>query len=288
MKAQQRSTVRLRELGDELRQARVRAGFSGSELARRLGWSRPRLTLMETGRRTTPEANVFLYLGQCRADAETVERVKQLVRERDTGYLLRPHQPYLPDELSTMIMLESAATAISGYEPVLISGLLQTEDYARAIMARFWDGPAAELEPFVAARMARQSVLQRWRPPQATFYLHEAALHHVVGGLQVMHEQMLRLALMANWSQVTIRVVPLSAPASPALGYPARLLEFADHDPVAHADTDTATVFLEDPAAIRVYRRKFNCIADVALGVEESRSLFAQWANTRPARGGPA
>src|SRR5437879_5352663 len=126
MSVQHRSTVRLRELGDQLRQARRRAGFSGSELAHRLGWSRPKLTLLETGRRTTPEANVFLYLGQCRADNETVERVKQLVRERDTGYLVRPHQAHLPDELSTMIMLESAATAITEYEPVLVDGLLQT------------------------------------------------------------------------------------------------------------------------------------------------------------------
>jgi hypothetical protein len=280
MKADQyRSRVRLRELGDELRQARRRVGFSGTELADRLGWSRPRVTLMETGRRTTAEANVFLYLGQCRADNETVERVKRLVRERDTGYLVRPHQPYLSDSLCTMLMLESAATAICGYEPMVISGLLQTEDYARAIMAQFWDGPAEELEPYVAARMARQSVLQRWRPPETAFYVHEAALHGAVGGAQVMHEQILRLALMASWSRVTIRVVPLGAPAAPALAASARLLESAEHDPLAHAELDEATLFLENPDTIRVYRRKFKCLADLALGVEESRSLLAQWAN---------
>lgn len=277
MSVQRRSTVRLRELGGELRQARVQAGFSATELAHRLGWSKPRLTLLETGRRTTPEANVFLYLGQCRADGQTVERVKQLVRERDTGYLIRPHEAHLSDDLCTTIMLESTANAITSYEPAVIDGLLQTEDYARAIMARYWDGPAEELEPYVAARMARQSVLGRWRPPETTFYVHEASLHSVVGGERAMHEQMLRLALMASWRHVTIRVVPLAAPAS---GYQARLLEFAEHDPVVHVAADAASFFLENPDAIRLHRRKFNCLADVALGVEESRSLFARWANT--------
>lgn len=278
MKAQT-STAHSRELGEQLRRARHRAGFDGRELSYRLGWSQSKLSLLEHGHRGTCEADVVLYLGYCRADRETVARALELVRERDIGYLVRPHEAHLSDSLCTLILHESTASLISKYEPMVIPGLLQTAEYARAMIAGAAVDPPDAVEALVQARMARQRVLSGPWPPQSTFFVHEAALRCSVGGAQIMHEQLLRLVLMCSWQHMTIRVVPFVAGGSPLLRSGFTLMEHPDHGPVAYVETDTASLFLEKRETITCYRRRLTFLADRALDGGESRSLLARWAS---------
>jgi hypothetical protein len=100
------------------------------------------------------------------------------------------------------------ATVLRWYEPLVVPGLLQTEDYARAILSARPDGNLAELEEQVAARMARQNILDRTGAPQLWCILDEGVLHRAIGGPKVMRGQLYRLAEVAENPRTTIQIVP--------------------------------------------------------------------------------
>jgi len=91
---------------------------------------------------------------------------------------------------------------------------------------------------------------------------------------------MMRLAFMCGWPHVTLRVVPFSAPGHPALRYPSALMTFTRNaKPVAYAESDLTTVFLEEEQAITFHREKLSALDALALSAEESREVFTHWAN---------
>ena len=109
-----------------------------------------------------------------------------------------------------MIDHENKAVTISAFELTLIPGLLQTGGYAHAVISRIATVPAVEVDERVAARLARQCLLNRERPPQFTFYVHEFALRLQVGGATVMSAQLHHLLRMSVRPYLTLRVVPAS------------------------------------------------------------------------------
>jgi hypothetical protein len=280
------ATARTRELGQELRLARRRANLTATAVAEELGWSQGKLSKLEHGWRSTSDWDYGTLLGKLGADQATRDRIQQIVTEQDTGHFLRPHHGLLSDNLLCLMIHERAATTMCKYETMLIPGLLQNEAYARAVI-----NPDGTLLPDehdfkIAARMERQSVLHGSRSPEATFYIHEVALGAVVGDNQVMHDQMMRLAFMCEWSRLTIRVIPLECRGHPALMHSFNLMTFTKSiKPVAYSETDIATVFTEDQKSIGVYQDKQEALARLALDAEQSRSVFARWADEYDRRG---
>jgi transcriptional regulator with XRE-family HTH domain len=124
------STVRRRDLGEELRKHRQRAGFSGNELALKLGWHASSITRLEKGERTTSEVLITQYLAYCGGSNEEIQRMLDLHREAsdDSGFCFQPHGERLPDGLHTLVRHETTASTIQWFEVALIPGLLQTED----------------------------------------------------------------------------------------------------------------------------------------------------------------
>ena len=135
--------------------------------------------------------------------------------------------------------------------------------------------PADEVDDRVAARLGRQSLFTRERPAQFTFYIHEAALRLPVGGPAVMAEQLRHLIQKATRPYLTLRVVPASHGAHAALAGPFIFMEFAEFRPVVYLESETSSVFLEEPEQIAAYRRILGALAETALGEEESRELIA-------------
>lgn len=263
------SSARSRELGEELRRVRHRARKSSALLSEGLGWSLGKLSKLETGSRGTSAWEIGTLLGRCGADKVTRERVMAVANEPDTGSFLRLHGG-APDSLLALSLHEQLALSVAVYEPLTIPSLAQTEEYACALSGK----------EVVEARLARQDVLRGLGGPDAVLYIHEAAIRLEVGGPEVMRDQMLRLTMMCGWERMSVRLVPFSAVAGAALRGAAGLLIFAEPvKPVAYAETDAATVFHDDPHVIGAYKAKMRQLKRLALSVEQSRAVFARWAD---------
>ena len=147
----------------------------------------------------------------------------QLARESRQKGWWHAYSDTIEPRFATYIGLESAASEIRIYEVTLIPGLLQTEDYARAVIAAgAVDGAPEAVERNVAVRMARQPTLLTEDPPQLWTVLDEAALHRRVGGSELMRMQLERLLEMSALPNVAIQVLPFGAGAHPAWPRPSR------------------------------------------------------------------
>ncbi|MGH3865796.1 MAG: helix-turn-helix domain-containing protein [Pseudonocardiaceae bacterium] len=268
-------TVRSRELGDGLRQAIEQAGLNGEHAAHALGWSPSKVSRLLAGKRNASEVDVAIILGMCRVTGTERDRLLELCQERNTPGWLQQHGSRLPEQLVTLIDHENRAVTYSDIQPMLVPGLLQTGDYARAVLRRIANVPAEEVDGRVAARLARRNLFSRERPAQFTFYVHESVLRTPVGGLTVMSEQLHHLLQMAVRPYITLRVIPAALGAHAATAGPFILLEFAEFQPVVYVESATASLFLEKREEIAAYRLILGTLAETTLGEGESRELIA-------------
>ena len=217
--AHREPTIRSRELGDGLRHAMEQAGLTGKQAAQMLSWSPSFVSLLLSGKRGASEVDIAAFLGVCRVKCPERDRLLALCREQDTPGWFQQHGSRMPQQLVTLIDHENKAVAISDFQPMVVPGLLQTGEYARALIQETGNVPPDEVDDRVAARLARQSLFSRNRPARFTFYLHEFALRLPVGGPVVMAEQLRHLLRMSTRSYLTLRVVPAArgggTPASP-------------------------------------------------------------------------
>lgn len=275
------SDARLRELGAVLREWRVRAGLQGQELARRIGWSQSHISRLESGNANITEMTVVQFLAFCGATAQDVADALQQAKETEDGYLVRR------DVLRNLVLHETKSSKIRSTAPLLIPGLLQTEGYAHAVMQLPEQFSETEIASMVATRMGRQELLTRWRRPEFTYFIYEAALRSPVGDNLVMNEQMLHLAFLADRKDLAIRVVPFPRGARAACANHFTLMEFAEHGPVLYLESPFAGMFIENSDDIATARRYLHRLAGEALDGEQSRQLLAQLASEydRPPEG---
>ncbi|WP_447004973.1 Scr1 family TA system antitoxin-like transcriptional regulator [Saccharothrix isguenensis] len=157
------TTVRSRELGEELRRARIRTEARAEHASRSLGWSPSKLSRLEHGERGVDDLDLGSLLGQLNVDKATRERVRFLAGERDPGNFLRSHDGKLSDNLLSLIIHERAALTMHKYEPMVIPSLLQTRAYAEAMIKLHGVEDPVEPAPLVEARMSRASPSRRLR-----------------------------------------------------------------------------------------------------------------------------
>src|SRR6478672_2308465 len=268
-------TIRSRELGDGLRQAMEATGLTGKQAAAMLSWSPSFVSMLLTGKRQASEVDIAAFPGVCRVKGPQRDRLLALCRDQDTPGWFQQHGSRMPKQLVTLIDHENKAVTISEFEAVGVPGLLQTGEYARAVISRVVNVPPEEVQDRVAARLARQSLFSRDRPAAFTFYLHESVLRLPVGGPAVMAGQLRQLRWMSMRSYLTLRAVPTALGAHAAMTGAFRLMEFAEFKPVAYLESETSSLFLERPEEIRAYRRILAALADTALSEGQSRELIA-------------
>ncbi len=255
-----------------------RAGVSGSEIGRKLGWSQSRVSRILTGKRGGTEMEVVSILAICEVKGDERERLIRLARDQATPGWLQQHGDRLPKQLRTLIDHEDKAVSIGQFQPVVVPGLLQTGDYARELMTETGNAPADEIEDRVAARLARQSLISRRPPVQFDFFVHEFVLRLPIGGRAVMSDQLHHLLRLSVRPQVAIRVVPAAVGGHPAIAGQFEFMEFAEFKPVVYLDTETSCLFLEEPVEIAAYRRVLRGLANRALDEGQSRELIASLA----------
>jgi transcriptional regulator with XRE-family HTH domain len=165
--------------------------------------------------------------------------------------------------------VEAEATHLKSYEGMIVYGLLQTPDYAAALLGH--DKEA------IAARLGRQEILVRDDPPppRLSVLLYEGVLHNEVGGKEVMRDQLAHLRAMSEKPNISILIVP--GPISPAVSRGAFVLAtLPDRSEVAYADMAARDLTLDDADDIRAISDRYDEIRDLALPLEMSRRLIEQ------------
>ncbi|MEU4233752.1 helix-turn-helix transcriptional regulator [Nonomuraea sp. NPDC026600] len=266
-------TVRLRRLARELRKMREHHGLTPEIAAAQLGWSRSKVSRIETGRTMASRADVAAICDLYGAGSSIRAGLIQLAKEvRQRGWWTA----YSDVFTGSYIGLEDEAAFIHQWEVQLIPGLLQTEDYARTVITAL--RPADEVQRRVMARMARRTLLSRPDPPEFSAVLDEAAIRRTIGGRQVMHEQLQALLISARRTNVTIRVLPYHAGEHPGLEGAFTLLGFSEPlDPdVAYVEGTAGDVYVESTEQVERCKLVFDRICNAALPPDESLRLISE------------
>jgi transcriptional regulator with XRE-family HTH domain len=269
-------TVRRRRLAAELRRLRDQAQLTIDDVAEKLKCSASKISRIETGHVgvSTKDARELLRLYGLPDDQ--VEALVQLAREaRRKGWW----HAYQEAFTGAFVGLEAEASSLRAYQALLVPGLLQTEDYTRAVIrAARPDATAAQIEKRVQARLARQQLLTEADPPQYWAVIDEAVLCRSVGGPRVMLAQLNWLVDRAALPHVTIQVLPFSAGAHAGMEGPFLILGFPEQaDPdVVYVDNTTAGIYLEDPAEILRYTLMFDHLRAAALGPDASLTRMTE------------
>ncbi|MER6960862.1 MULTISPECIES: helix-turn-helix transcriptional regulator [unclassified Streptomyces] len=212
-----RTTIseRQRRLGFELKHLREQAGLTAGEAAEQINMGRVQLSQIETAKTSilTPRLRELCDLYSC-TDKPYVESLVAMSEATGKGWWSVHKKRRSLDALNTA-ELEANCATLRAHQSMLIPGLFQTADYARAIFTT----PGLGFERSAGAvefRMERQRVLTRDNPPTVHAVIHEAALHMRFGGTKVVREQLLHLVELARLPNVTIQIYPFTAQTYPA------------------------------------------------------------------------
>jgi len=234
---------------------------------------------METGRISVRPGDVRELLEVYGVTGAEADSLVQLAREARRKGWWHTYGRVLPTWFEAYIGLESEAVRLRDFQPLVMPGLLQTEDYARAVLrAAPHAGSGAEVDRQVALRMERQKILSQPSPPDVCLVLSESVLRVQVGGPAVMRAQLRRLTDAAERPNITLQVLPSTTAAHVQPISPFTMLEFADAaDPaVVYLEHLTGSLFLENEDEVRRYRVVFDHLRAEALGTSQSVGLIGQ------------
>ena len=259
--------------GAELRYYRTNAGLSQADLAARVHVSHDVISKIETGDR--PPAEDFATRLDAVPEMDTREALGRLWGQLRKG--LR-HRAF-PGWFSRWSDIEAEATALRSYEPLLVPGLLQTEDYARAILSVRPGGDDDDIEEQVAARMARQTTVDRLGGPLLWCVLDEGVLRRPVGGAKVMRTQLEQLAALADHPKRTVQVIPAATGAHAGLLGAFVLAEVEGSSASVYLETSAEGQVTENPSVVAHVALRFDTLRSEALPRGASRDLIKKVAD---------
>ena len=279
-------TVGSRRLVIELKQFREAAGLTGEQVAEQMGWSVAKVYRIEGDRVRVLPRDVQRLLKLYGIGGEQADAMLELARRARVKDWWHQYSGAIPEWFQFYVGLEAAASAMQEYNAELVTGLLQTEPYARAVMAAAMraDTGDQEMERQIAVRLERQKRLTADDAPTLWAIMNEAVLYRQVGGPDVMGDQLAHIGQLAGRPNVTIQVLPFTAGAHPAMLGSFTLMQFpdpADRD-VVYLEAETGALYLEKPEDVRRYSLMIDYLRAQALGPAESRALIAQLAARTP------
>jgi transcriptional regulator with XRE-family HTH domain len=271
-----------RRLAQELRRLRLAADRTILEVAERLECSPGKISRIETGVVGAGIQDVKAMLDLYEVDGGRRERLLELVRQSRKRAWWQAYADVVPPQSSIFYGLEDGATTIGQHTVALVPGLLQTEDYARALIGSPADVTPEEAERRLSLRMRRQRLLDREEPPRIRVVLDEAVLLRLVGGSAVLATQLRRLAELAERPNITIQVLPFDAGAHTAQGTAFVVFGFADPaDPkVVYLEQLTRNIHIEDAAEVARYTSALDEASALAQTPEESVETIARRARS--------
>jgi hypothetical protein len=272
-------TMRRRRLARELARLREQRGMTIRQAATALEWDPSKLSRVEGLQRGIIVRDVrrLLDLYEVTGEEER-EALFELARQARQRGWWQAYADVMPGEYATLIGMEAEAAEIRTWQPDLVHGLLQTQDYARAVIRAGRPGDtAAEVDRRVEIRMTRQQILGQDDPPRVWVVLNEGAVRRVVGGPDVMRAQLRQLAAARDRTNVMVQVLPFTAGEHPAMASgPFDMLKFAqpgDRGAVT-LETMTGSLSLESGADLSQYAHAFDFLQAAALGPRETRDML--------------
>ncbi len=269
-------TVLRRQLGAELRRMREQAKRTVAWTADRLGWSESKVSRVETANIGIRRPDLERLLDLYGAPAAERDRLIALAGQARQRAWWEAYGETLFSSYETYIGFETEASVICTFEPTLVPGLLQTAEYAKAVVQIDYSDDPDLVSQRVSVRMARQEILTRDPAPQLYAILDEAVLRRPIGGPHVMRRQLLRLVEASELAMISIQVLPLSVGAHRALAGSFVLLEFpgdAEH-PMVYCEGMTGGVFRSKPDDVSRYQESFEALRAAAMDPERSVELI--------------
>lgn len=272
-------TIRLRRLAAELRRLRAAAELTREVVAEKTGINGATLYRIENAQVRPQRRTLIGLLELYQVDGRQRTELLALLADAGQQSWLRP-SPYddLPDEFAIFLGLENEASSLSNYDPLLVPGQLQTEEYARAVIRGMMPMADAKLvERRVQVRMERKSLFDREQPLDLWGVVDEAAVRRLVGGPAVMRDQLQYLLQAMEQPYVTLQVVPFDAGAYAAMSNFV-VMEFpgAEEPEVVYVESMAGNLFLEAESDIRYYAKLFDNLRAVALSPDQTASLIAE------------
>jgi len=269
-----------RELGQRLRAMRTEADLTVAEAAERVGVSTSKLTKIELAQLSATRDDVLKLLGTYGQDGPDQQALLlAMVRDGNRKEWWEGRRTLHP-KFGSYLGLESVATTLQAYETTLVHGLLQTPDYARAMLrAARPELLEHEIDQLVQFRLRRQEVLTRDDPPPLTLWsvMDEAVLRRQIGGRETMHAQLQRLIAASARPNVTLLAMPDELGAHPGLDGPMSILQFETGTrPVVYVEGQAGNLYMEKDDDLRRCQQTMNHILAAAPGPDQSLALIRQ------------
>jgi transcriptional regulator with XRE-family HTH domain len=273
----ERDTAALSLFADELKAAREQRGWSQADLAEQIPYSLSTISMVEALHRV-PTRDLAVYLDKAFGTPGTFTRLEARLRDLPFPASFRPFAAY-----------EAEATALYVFEHSLIPGLLQTPEYARAVLATRPNTAEDEIDNLVTARLARQAILTRDEPPAPLLWalIDEGALHRPVAPAEVMREQLARLAELSRRPNVTVQVLPYSAGGHTGLLGAFTIADLGGNPGTVNVEDITDGRVFEDPSMVSRVTLRYKSLQSEALPKGASRELIARvteerWTGSAP------
>ncbi len=255
-------TVRRIMVGVQLRRLRESNGISREQAGYVIRGSESKISRLELGRVGFKQRDIadLLTLYGVTDDSQR-EALLAMAREANTPGWWHSYDDVLPQWFQTYVGLEESAELIRSYEVQFIPGLLQTEDYARAVAtAGAPHAKSDEIERRVRLRMQRQQILARPKPPGLWMVIDEGALRRPMGGRTVMRAQLRRLVELVEKPDITLQVMPFRFGAHAADGGAFSILRFPEHDvpDIVYVEQLVSALYLDKPELVETYAATMN------------------------------
>lgn len=267
-------------LGGQLRRLREERGISREAAGDAIRGSHAKISRLELGRVSFRERdlNDLLTLYGVQDSGERAAFLSLARQANEPGWW-HQYGDLLPSWFETYLGLEQAAEIIRTYEAQFVPGLLQTPDYARAvILLGHGQEPSAEVDRRVALRMRRQDILTRPEPPTLWAVIDEAALRRPIGGERIMRGQIEHLIRIAELPNVTVQLLPYSVGGHAAAGGPFTIVRFPESDlpDVVYLEQLTSALYLDKRNDLDQYQAVMNLLSVQAATPQDTTQLLRE------------
>ncbi|MGW6604155.1 helix-turn-helix domain-containing protein [Streptomyces sp. NPDC055036] len=254
----------MKMLGAQVAAFRRAAGYTQRSLGERVVADEETIASIEQGRRPL------------KADlAETLDELLDTKGALSVGVANMPAIDQFPLWAEQYVDHECEAISLSSYQNQVVTGLLQTEAYARALFrGRVPAFDEDEVETKTAARIERQEILQRKVPPTLSFVLWEPVLHFPLGGRKVHIDQLNHLRACAELPGLSLQFLRQNRPANAGISGPFYLMETPDHQHLAYAESQLGSHWVSDPDGVSNMSRRYAMLRSQALTPEDSLDLL--------------
>lgn len=279
--------ARRRRLAAELRRLREHVGLAEDQATERLGWpSNSKLSRIELGKSGVKQADLQSLLDLYKVTGVHRAELIALAEESRKSGQFQSASMRLPGELIAFLEAEADAESIWVWEPLIVPGLLQTENYTRSLLQAWVDRfslPSGEVDRRIEARRVRQEVLTRDPPVQLSLVMDESVLRRRIGDAAVMYEQLRRLVAFSELPHIEVRILPLNGEHLVGTGsfnylrfrqiHAVPLNDFVAYEHLMGMDG------VEDESDVHQYKLIFESLMNNALRSDETRARITAIAN---------